>query len=86
MTEHERNDLDNTFRNCTSGREFKAKADNFAKVMYYALKYMPETTPMSERQEIANSWFEQYRYIQEIAKEIYGEPRLITFNIDFQNK
>lgn len=84
MTEHERIKLDRTFRGCLDGQEFKTKADRFARTMYNILRNMPETTPMSERQELANNWFEQYRYIQEIAQEIYGKPREIVFESDNQ--
>lgn len=80
MYEYQRNRLDKEFRGCMDGREFRAKADAFAKKMYLELKNMPAEMEESERQFIIDDWFEQYRYIQEIAREIYGEPRVILIN------
>ena len=78
MINKDKTAIDRKFRSADPN-SFRRLADDFAFEVAVLLKNMPEDWPEEHEKAIYDDYMEKYRYIQQIARERFGEPRKITY-------
>lgn len=78
MTNYDKILIDRKFRNA-NGNNFRKLADEFSYELVHMLKNMPDDWTKEQRKSLYDEYMEKYKYIQEIARERFGEPRVCKF-------
>jgi len=78
MTDKDKFAIDRKFR-LADPNSFRKLADYFAYEVTCMLKNMPEEWTVEQRKSLYDDYMEKYKYIQQIARERFGEPRTITY-------